>query len=263
MFKNIDLAIQLASLIAEIAVIGLLFYRRVWRTLPVFFSYCVWDISSNLVLVGIQHYAPRVSFHALFVDVVIDSALMFCVLVELAWSVLRPIRPSLPRSSFFLIGLLILVAAAIIWPFAGLQNLSQATTREGFLYAQLQQTASILRILFFLILAGGSQLLSIGWRDRELQVATGFGLYSMVSLTVAVIQTHLTDVSRYNSLFLASGAAYLGCLLYWGYSFAHQEAARREFTPQMQRFLLAVAGAARSTRVGLEETHGVNPREPK
>ena len=44
--------------------------------------------------------------------------------------------------------------------------------------SQLQHTVSILRILFFLVLAGGSQLLSIGWRDRELQVATGLGFYS-------------------------------------------------------------------------------------
>ena len=46
-----------------------------------------------------------------------------------------------------------------------------------------------MRILFFLAIAGCSQLLSIGWRDRELQIATGLGFFSIVSLTVAMLHT--------------------------------------------------------------------------
>jgi len=262
MYTQIDNAIQLLSYLAAIAVIGFLFYRHIWRTLPVFCAYCIWDPLSNLGLKGIEQFAPHVLFHAVFAAQALDSVFVFCILVELAWSVLRPLRASLPPSSFLLVGILILVAGAIIWPFAGLQNLSGATTREGLIYAQLLQTTSILRILFFLVLAGGSQLLSIGLRDRELQIATGLGAYSMVGLTVSVIQTHLTSATQYYEFSLAVGAGYLGCLLYWAYSFAQQEAARREFSPQMQRFLLALAGGARSTRVGLEHAHGSKPRKP-
>jgi hypothetical protein len=260
MYRYIDNAIQLASYVALIAVIGLLFYRRMWRSLPVFTVYCILDLLINLVRTGIKYFTPGVTLHALLIGQVLFSVLVFCVLVELAWSVLRPLRASLPRSAFLLVGVLILVAGAIIWPFAGLENLAHATSREGLIYAQLVQTTSILRILLFLVLAGGSQLLSIGWRDRELQVATGLGMYSIVALAVAVIQTHQTTVSAYHHLFIAVGAGYLGCLLYWAFSFAQQEAERREFTPQMQRFLLAVAGAARATRIGLEQSHGGKPR---
>jgi len=261
MYTYIDNAIQLASFLALIAVIGLLLYRRIWHALPVFCSYCVWELLSNIVLEGIDRFAPHALFQAVFVDQILDSALLFCVLVELAWSVLRPLRASLPRSAFVLVGVLILVAGAIIWPFAELPNLANATTREGLIYAQLVQTSSILRILFFLTLAGGSQLLSIGWRDRELQVATGLGMYSIASLAVAVIQTHQTTASAYQHLDIAEGAGYLGCLLYWAVSFAQQEAERREFTPQMRRFLLALAGAARAARVGLEDGHDSKPRK--
>ena len=41
-----------------------------------------------------------------------------------------------------------------------------------------------------------------------------------------------------------------------------EEAERREFTPQMQKFLLAVAGAARSARVGFDDSQGGKPRNP-
>jgi hypothetical protein len=43
-------------------------------------------------------------------------------------------------------------------------------------------------------------------------------------------------------------------VLYWAYCFSQKEAARRAFTPEMQRLLLAVAGAAHSTRVALTES---------
>ncbi len=209
---------------------------------------------SNLSAYAIDLYAPSKYFEAQFVETVIDSPLLFCVLVELAWSVLRPIRASLPRRSLLVVIALILVIGAIIWPFAALPGLVHVTSKQGLLFAQLQQTVSILRILFFLVLAAGSQLLSIGWRDRELQVATGLGFYSLVSVTVAVLEAHETTESQVYHLNQLVVAGFLCSLLYWLVSFAQKEAERREFTPQMQNFLLAVAGAARSTRVALTDS---------
>jgi hypothetical protein len=49
-------------------------------------------------------------------------------------------------------------------------------------------------------------------------------------------------------------AAYSCSLLYWAVCFAQQEAERREFTPQMQSLLLAVAGTARTTRIALADS---------
>jgi hypothetical protein len=126
---------------------------------------------------------------------------------------------------------------------------------------RLEQTNAILRVLFFLVLAGFGQLLSIGWRDRELQIATGLGFYSIVDLAVAMLHTHLTVWSQYAHLNQVVVASYICSLMYWVYSFAQKEAKRQEFTPQMQNLLLAVAGAARSTRAGLAESVTVKNRE--
>ncbi len=251
---NLDNVLWFAYIAVEAVLVGLLFYRRAWRSFPIFLSYCIWDILSNLSAYAIDLYAPSKYFEAQFVETVIDSSLLFCVLVELAWSVLRPIRASLPRRSLLVVIALILVIGAIIWPFAALPGLVHVTSKQGLLFAQLQQTVSILRILFFLVLAAGSQLLSIGWRDRELQVATGLGFYSLVSVTVVVLEAHETTESQVYHLNQLIVAGFLCSLLYWLVSFAQKEAERREFTPQMQNFLLAVAGAARSTRVALTDS---------
>lgn len=251
---DIDKAIWLACCVAQVTVIGLLFYRRVWRSLPVFCAYCVWDVVSNISVDVIGRYYVPSYLRVYFADTILDSAFLFCVLVELAWSVLRPLRASLPRGAVGLVGVLILVAGAAIWPFAALTGLTSGASKEWLHLIQLQHSVSILRILFFLLLAGGSQLLSIGWRDRELQVATGLGVYSIVDLTVAALQTHLTTGSQYQNLNRIAIAGYLCSLSYWIFSFAQKEAERREFTPQMRNFLLAAAGAARSTRVTMTES---------
>jgi hypothetical protein len=131
------------------------------------------------LLTNVGNYAVLRYFLASYttiylVETVLDSALEFGILVELSWSVLRPLRASLSRSILVVVGVLIVAAGAAIWPFSVIHGLASLPPAWRTL-VHVQQTASILRILFFLVLAGCSQLLSINWRDRELQIATGLG----------------------------------------------------------------------------------------
>jgi hypothetical protein len=250
---HLDYVLWFAYIAVETALVGLLLYRRVWRALPVYCAYCVWDILSNIGAFLIDRYHPASYFRAYFAQTIIDAALLFCVLVELAWSSLRPVRASLPRWFLLVPAALILIAGAAIWPLAALPGLAHLS-RQAYLLAQIQQTVSMVRILFFLLLAGASQLLSISWRDRELQVATGLGVVSIVSLAAAVLHMHQTTAAQYQVLAEVVVASYVCCMVYWVVCFSQKEAERREFTPQMQSLLLAVAGAAHSSRVALTES---------
>jgi hypothetical protein len=60
-------------------------------------------------------------------------------------------------------------------------------------------------------------------------------------------------------------ASFICALFYWIFSFAQKEAERREFTPQMQNLLLAVAGVARAERTALTATShpGNQPRKER
>jgi hypothetical protein len=258
---NLDDILWLVGIVAEVAVVGLLLYRRTWRTLPVFCGYCAWVLISDGGNFAIERYFPSTYTTAYLVETIVDSVLEFSVLIELAWSVLRPIRASLPRSALAVVGVLIVGVGAVIWPLGSIHGLAGLSMQLRTL-VHMQQTVSILRILFFLLLAGCSQLLSIGWRDRELQVATGLGIYSIVSVAMEILHTHQVRTQQYHVLQLVVGVSYLGSLLYWVFAFATKEAERREFSPQMQHMLLAVAGAARTQRVALEDSVGSKPRKP-
>lgn len=255
-----ELAILVGGMMTEIALIILLIRGRVYRLLPAFFIYLCWSLFSD----GLLYYV-RVEFPQNFVQIyigqlLVDSAMIFALLVEIAWSILRPVRNSLPRYSLVVIAILIAICGAIVWPIAGLTAPDHLSSQGRDLFL-LQQTTAILRAVFFLALAAFSQVLSIGWRDRELQIATGLGFYSIVSLAVNVIHTHQAlgppqgewSVA-YHWLDLAGSFSYLGALAYWVFAFATRTVERREFSPQMKSMLLAVAGAARSTRIDLEDS---------
>jgi len=259
---SLDNIFSVAGIVTEAAVLGLLVYRRVWRKLPVFCLYCAWVLISNAGLYTVYSFFPASYLTAYLAEIVVESVLEFSVLVELAWSVLRPFQASLPSGSLVVVTGLVVALGAAIWPFAAIPGFGNLPP-EYHLLMRLIQTTSILRILFFLALAGCSQLLSIGWRDRELQVATGLGFYSLVSLAVAMLHSHQNMGPLYSLLQQVVVASYICSLLYWVFSFATKEAVRRDFSPQMQSLLLSVAGTARATRIALADSPAARRRKPE
>ncbi|MFP5277494.1 MAG: hypothetical protein ACLGPM_10280 [Acidobacteriota bacterium] len=258
---NIDSVLWLAGTAGEAIVIALLIYRRMWRAFPFFFSYSVWTLISSAAGYALfrSHFA---GYAMVYLGVlVVDSALLFGVLVELVWAVLRPLRPAPPRRLLYLIIGLILVIGAAIWPLARIAVPPTADSHL-LLILHLQQTFYLLRVVVFLGIACCSQFLAIGWRDRELQIATGLGFNAVVSLAVAMLYAYPSMNMQFHHLDELVIASYLCSLLYWTVSFAQPEQARREFSPQMQSMLLAVAGTAHAARVALQDpAHGTKKLE--
>jgi hypothetical protein len=249
-----EFALVVSAMVAEVTIILLMFRGRVFRSFPIFAFYLCWSLFSDAFLYYVRVDHPSNFFRIYLYQLICDSAMIFALLVEVAWSVLRPIRSSLPKHSWIGVAILLGLGSAILWPLAGLAA-PEHLLPEGRLLFVLQQTPAILRAVFFLALAAFSQVLSIGWRDRELQIATGLGFFSIVSLAVTIFHIHqASGTSIYHLLDMIVAVSYLVALAYWVYAFAKQPAERREFTPQMKSMLLAVAGAARTARIDLEDS---------
>jgi hypothetical protein len=257
---TIDGLLQFVGFAAAITLITLILKKRAYKVFPVFCAYLVWDFVDNLALYFVNRYYSGLYLRSYLVALTIDSIFMFGVLVELAWSVLRPFRSALPRGAIVVVALAVGLLGAVVWPFAHSAAYAQYGPQSRLLL-HLQQTVAIVRILFFLVLAGCSQLLSISWRDRELQIATGLGIYSLVSFIACILQAGLPVGPFYALLDRIVICSMVCAYLYWIYSFAQKVGPRREFTPQMQSLLLAVAGAARSTRASLIGSGTVRSRE--
>jgi hypothetical protein len=202
-----------------------------------------------------QHVSYYLYLQTYIGEVSLDSILQYGVLVELTWAVLRPLRDSLPRGTLVGISLALIALGAATWPFSDARGFLGFPPQWHFL-ARLQQSIAILRILFFMALAAGSHVLTIGWRDRELQVATGLGSFSLVSLAGSIIHSHQRLGLNYHVVDVIVAASYVGTLSYWLISFAREEAPRREFTPQMRSLLFALAGTASAQRAFLLSSAG-------
>ena len=251
--SSLDTAVLFAAVIGEALACSFLFRHKIWRTLPFFCVYVFWLlVSDSAFLFFLGKLSPLLYGRFYFGQTILDSILQFAVLGELAWSVLRPVRGSLPRGSRLTLYILVAVAGLAIWPLAAMAIPPSLEGRQAILF-HLQETFAILRVACFLVLASFSQLLSIGWRDRELQVATGLGFYSIVSLIVTILHTHQTWGTQYHYLDEALSASYLGTLAYWVVSFATKEQERKEFSTQMQQLLILMSGGARAGRMALSE----------
>lgn len=252
---GLETTLIFAGLVAQAAAAGFLLFRRGFRTVPVFCIFLVWGVASDLTMRYLFHRFGETDsryYNSYLIEMSLDFLLQFAVLVELSWSVLRPIRAALPRRTILVISALLLLLGAATWPIAGLLTLP-GPTHQWHILMQLEQSFSMLRVAFVLVLAAFSQLLAIGWRDRELQIASGLGFYSLLTLGAAILHTQHQMPLVYHNVDLIVIAGYLCSLVYWVISFAQQEAPRQEFTPRMESFLLAVSGAARAQRVTLEQ----------
>lgn len=250
-----DTLLLLLGIATEGVALALILYKRVFKTLPLFSAYIAWNLLNDAGASLLIHAFPAYGRQIYFASLLIDSAFMFCVLIELSMSVLRPIRALLSQWVFLAVAIVIGLLCAVIWPFAKSPGLEH-TAPQFQVIIHLQLTLAVIRIVYFLLLAAGSQLLSIGWRDRELQVATGFGFYALISLSVAVFHMHqgpgnpaLDD--QFHMLDQMVAASYVCSMVYWSVSFLQKVPERREFTPQMQHLLLAVAGNARAARIAM------------
>ena len=240
-------------MVAEAVFVLLLAQRQVFRVLPAFFLFACWNLASEFIINGLEHLYPTAAFRIYEVSMVIDSAMIFAVLVELAWSVLKPVRSSLPKNFWIGIAVLIGLAGLLLWPVAGL-TVPDNLTSTGGVFFRLQQTFAILRVVVFLGMVAFSQLLAIGWRNRELQIAAGLGFYSILSLAISIVHTHQAVGSQYHWLDVLGVVGYLSAVTYWVLAFATKEVERQEFSPQMTNFLLILGGTAKTSRVALRKS---------
>lgn len=260
---TLDTALFFVGLVAEASVFGLLLFRRIYKSLPVFSAFLAWSLLNDISVFLLLQRLPEIGRRVYLASAFVDAAFMFSILIEILMSVLRPIRNSLPRWTVFAVAALVASLCGVVWIFAK-PEYSAVPLRALTFHVQL--TTSVVRVLFFVALAGLSQLFSLGFRDRELQIATGFGIYSFASLVVALVHQNPALASSqvmppFHVLEQIASASYVLSMVYWAFSFAQSVPERREFTPQMQNFLVALAGNARNTRMAM--TGSNNPKSGK
>jgi hypothetical protein len=208
---SIDLTLWLFAVLLEGAVLGVVLWRRVYRTLPVFSCFLVWCLLSDAGMAAVEHL-PSTYLSATLVNITVDALFQIAILAELGKAVVRHNRADPP--SRVVIFLLTCVAALL----AMLLNRWKIPTEWPMLnliYMVLLQFLATLRLVFLLTLVWWSSLLKLRWHQRDLRILTGLGLYILVTFLVVVLHAHNMNGTQYHWLDQLLVASYLWALCLW------------------------------------------------
>jgi hypothetical protein len=259
-FLGLDGGLWTASVLGEALLLYVLWKKRLLRTFPLFSAYLTLNLVEDPIGWILHSGSPSTYFRFYFAVTLLDYALQLLVLLEIAFNVLSPVRRSLPSRtvSVLLGGLLVSVLlAAWLAPHETAARMAQV----GIVFLRLTVGLAVLRLLVFVVVAGFSQMLGIGWRNHVLQLTTGLAFYGAISLFIQLAISRLNNTggsayeNDFHGLIQLQSAAYVGTLLFWIWAFSRNDAPRREFTPQMREVLVTIAGTARRTR--LTVTRGI------
>jgi hypothetical protein len=239
-------AFSVLGLLAEIALLVILLVRRQYKTFPVFSLYIAFNLVSDIVVGALGSQSHQIGQTVALAMLPLQYLIELGVLLEIAWHVMRPVHASLPKGTvkFFVA----LVVAAVV---AGTLLASQVHPTGNRVYdikAPMDLTVGCLRIAIFLLTVAFAHVLGIGWKDRVLQLATALSFYSAADLIVSLAERHNGGP---NTLEPFRGMAYLFELSFLVWAFTTKDVRRREFSPQMEQFLVTLAGRAKLARTAL------------
>ncbi|MBS1805655.1 MAG: hypothetical protein JST28_20125 [Acidobacteria bacterium] len=247
-----DRYLTITSAVVQALVVVLLVRKRIYKDFPLFSAYLVWVSSAALAAgIAVSRLQSEVYMRLYLLSSAFDAAFMLSILIEMSMSVLKPVKSMLPRWTAFAVTGLIGAVAFAVWQIASPPGMMKLSMTSQYII-HLDLTTSVLRILFFVSLAAMSQLLSLGLRDRVVQISTGLGFFSLVSLGVTFLhmnqgvgEAHLNDL--YHVLDRVVALSYIASMIYWLVYFAQDVPERQEFTPQMRKIIESLTQNARAS----------------
>jgi hypothetical protein len=249
--SSIDTALWLAGIAGELLLVLILITQRSFRTFPVLFAWITFVLFLEPTFYLLLRYSSPETYYRVFFALDLPQYLLEAgVLVEISLNVLNPIKKAAPRKLMIGFSITILIIAVIGFLIAARVN--SATLSDPRLFTVVNTTMAILRLAVFILIAASSQLLGLSWKNHVLQLTSGLAFYAVVTLIVELAHSHLRAGPSYYSSYVALDhlriGGYLCALYFWCYAFALKEVPRKEFSPQMAKFLVSISGSTERQR---------------
>ena len=216
MNANIQLALWVVHPVLELPLVGVMFWRRLQHTFPVFFAYVVFQLLNFMVLFPIYRFGSTTAyFYAYWISLAISLAIGFKVIHEIFLDVFRPYHTlkDLGTVLFKWAALVMLLVAAVV------TASSHGGTDSPLVQAVIigQRCVRVIQCGLVLFLLVFSRYLGVSWRQHGFGIALGLGGFATVDLVVLALFSggliHAHTVSLINT------TAYTFAILIWiGYA---------------------------------------------
>src|ERR1700751_4755132 len=191
----------------EASLVGIMLWRKIHRTFPIFFGYIVFQILVFAITFPLQ--SPRfyvIFFHLYWATTAVSVVLGFKVIHEVFLDVFRPYHTLRDLGSvlFKWAGLVMLMVAgavaASVWAHGQEPLVSAILT--------LQRSVRVVQCGLVLFLLVFSRYLGTSWRQKSFGIALGFGVFGMVELSLVALNWKGAQVSNQDVISLVNMITY-------------------------------------------------------
>jgi hypothetical protein len=175
------------SLGLEIGIAFALVYRRMYRELPIFFSYTVFLAVRTVILLGLER-GSTAYFWAYWDGEVLSWALALAAIQEIAQHLFKP-YPAVERLIAVLFrwgaGLLVFIAIFVAYAAPGTDT---ARLMQGIVV--LERSVRIVQVGLLSLLFVLAGFLRLRWPHYVFGIALGFGIFCSVELAAITVRAH-------------------------------------------------------------------------
>jgi len=218
MNPKVQLALWIVHPVLELFLIGVMLWRRLNRTFPVFFRYIVFQVVNFLVLFPIFRAGNNEAyFYAYWISAAISLAIGFKVIHEVFLDVLLP-YPNLKDLGTLLLkwAALVMLLVAMVVTAASQPGIDTPIGQAVIIvqrFVRIIQCGLILFLLFF------SRHLGVSKRQLSFGIAFGFGSFAAVELLILALVSGSQVQIATQTLSLINTTAYSFSILTWiGYA---------------------------------------------
>src|ERR1700751_4915630 len=177
----------------EASLVGIMLWRKIHRTFPIFFGYIVFQILVFAITFPLQ--SPRfyvIFFYVYWATTAVSVILGFRVIHEVFLDVFRPYHTLRDLGSvlFKWAGLVMLMVAGVVAASTASGTEDPLTT--GIM--TLQRSVRVVQCGLILFLLVFSRYLGTNWRQKSFGIALGFGAFASVELSLIAINASTGNV---------------------------------------------------------------------
>jgi hypothetical protein len=210
--------------VLQAGLVGILLWRKLYRTFPIFFSYIAFQILVFALLFPLHSERFYTIFYYMSWGTTAVSAILgFFVIHELFQDVFRPYHTLRDLGSvlFKWAALVMLLVAGVVA--ASTASATEEPLRTGIL--TLQRSVRVVQCGLILFLLVFSRYLGTNWRQKSFGIALGFGAFASIELALVAINAATDNVFNQVLSNLLNMAVYNVSILIWiGYMFAESPA---------------------------------------
>jgi hypothetical protein len=201
----------------QASLVGIMLWRKIHRTFPVFFAYIVFQIlvfAITFPLRGARFYT--VFFYVYWATTAISVILGFKVIHEVFLDVFRPYHTLRDLGSvlFKWAGLVMLMVAGVVA--ASTASGTEDPLRTGIM--TLQSSVRVVQCGLVLFLLVFSRYLGTNWQQKSFGIALGFGSFAGVELSLVALNASTNDgLNRVLTSFVNMTAYNITILVWVGY----------------------------------------------